>query len=399
MVNKIFDIPFRSFSTDSDFVCMDGEVAMMAGSGLSSGENTGKTTPPVPDIDFALTREVLAGWHAMADNFPAKTLTATEPTMEYWNKLASQLLGRFQSEAASQKMFVSPFYVTAVWKTKDGIYLSPTEPLLMIPNSEVPAVTTDSDVKKEELEFRIAAAVCGLKFRMRAPEILRDFVGEIVSLEIMTSEPLYNYHNFPTALPTRNLNTESYCRSLDPETGEITDQRVCTATLDNAWTIPYPTIKTSELNYYRFASVPLSEVDRFENWGMEYIIRNIEKESKGIKYQTLQQGLEDLSTSLRCITIRGDGSKIDITTRPLKLSGAGIFNRIRKVFLRGHFDPTPLTVKVYGSRDMNRWWSIGIRKGGAMVQLPPSMFRFYKISVSGVLPEDETLEGLSMVQM
>ena len=45
---------------------------------------------------------------------------------------------------------------------------------------------------------------------------------------------------------------------------------------------------------------------------------------------------------------------------------------------------------------MLKWWCISRREGGTMVVLPRSVFRFYKVGITGMLQQGETLEGLAV---
>ena len=144
MDKKFYDIPFLLPSDDSDFACKDGELGeaenvMIEAEGskncLYPEEIFKNAGAPVPEIEFAMVRDILEGWHLTPDDFPKKTLLATEPSMEYWNKLTAQLLVEFNSEASFQNKFISPFFVMGAWKSVSGGYFSFSKPSLLIPNS------------------------------------------------------------------------------------------------------------------------------------------------------------------------------------------------------------------------------------------------------------------------
>ena len=405
MGSKFFDIQFRSHSSDSDFACRDGEVNgdevngdkgygdggyRDEGYGINGDKGYGGIGI---DIQFGLVRDTLRGWHANPDQFPMKTLVATEGSMEYWTRLGAQLLARFKNEAGLQGLFVAPFYVMAAWKMADGGYMSPTEPVLMMPNSVVPLVATDGDVTATELEFKIAAAVCSLYFRMAAPEALRDWVGKIESLEIFVSEPLIDYDTFSAFLPSRHVTTDNHCESLDPVSGVISRQRVCTETLQLAWSANQKGSWSVDKGrkFYAIASVPLSEVDLAEEWTGAGIRDGIYGDKgSGMTFEEIS-GRRGSSVP---IVIEGKDEETEVETRPLKLSGAGELKRISRVYLRGNYDPAAITMRVYGSRDMLTWWKIAERRGGSAVALPYASFRFFRVAVSGMLRRGETLEGI-----
>ena len=418
MDSKFFDIPFRLKSSDSDFICKDGELLKASNVSLSSSsgniegslfqfpnENEVKL-PPMPQVDFALLRTVLPGWHINADSFPSKTLVASESSMEYWNKLAAQLLSQFQSEAMLQNLFIAPFYAMAAWKTMEGAYLSASDPVLMIPNSQVPLVATDQDILSKELEFKIAAAVCGLRFKFQLNEELRDWVGKIKSLEILVSSPLQKYDTFQAFLPSRNVTTDSFCRSLDLTTGEISDQIICSLKLPLAWkanTIGMSYLEQMDdeeknsVKYYRFASVPLDSVDLADAWCSPDEIggRIFGMAGNTVKFEDL--GKYSPRNDSTPTIIYGNDQEMEIITRPMKLSHPGNFKMVEKAFLRGSFNPDALNFNILASRDMRNWWTIASRKRGGVVILPKSCFRFYKAKVSGYLSCNDTLEGISFL--
>lgn len=401
MNSKFCDIPFRSRSIDSDFICKDGEVewgGFLQGSDHSN--NYGNGTLPSPDIDFALVRQWLSGWHLNADQYPMKTLVATTPSLEYWTNLGSQLLSQFKSEAENENLFVAPFYVAAAWKTRNGVYLSPSSPVLLTPNSTVPLVSTDGDINSPELDFKIAAAVCSLFFKMRAPELLRDWVGIIESMEIFVSDPRQSYDTFHAFLPYKHITTDNYCESLDPDTGEIAKRRVCTETLTLAWKANCDFSGGSENGtgdtiYHRFASVPLSEVDIKGEWSelipAHHISSGIEN---GLSYNELLTG--GYGKKSEPMVIEGTGEEISVMTRPLKLSSGVAFKRIYRAYLRGNFDPTKVKFSIYGSRDMLKWWCISQREGSSVLAFPGTPFRFFRACITGKLEKGESLQGISV---
>lgn len=398
MSSKIFDIPFRTKSNNSDFICKDGEILEYDNATLNDGLNTDVSLEnlPVPETDFALVRTVLPGWHINPDVFPSKTLIASNPSMEYWTKLGAQLLSQFQSEASLQKLFVAPFYVLAVWKTMDGHYVSPSSPLMLVPNSNVPLVATNSDIDSKELDFKIAGAVCSLYFRIKAPETLRDWVGKISSLELLVSGPLQTYDTFHAFLPYKHVTTDSYCESLDLKSGEIAKRRICTETLNLAWKANTSSAGSSTgtgIKYQSFASIPFGDIDLYDSWKPVPLSFTLEENQK-ISYEEIEKGSSVASVSLP-VQIEGKGETVRIITRPIKLSGGGKLKIVDKVHLRGDYDPALLTILIHGSRDMLTWWCISKRKGVSVVSLPRSRFRFFKIEVVGYLAKSHKLQGLT----
>ena len=415
MDSKIFNIPFRSRSTDSDFICRDGELDSTVGG--VEGESVGELEGLIPDIEFGIIRDTLKGWHLNPDVFPTKTLVASEPSMEYWNKLAAKLLEQFQSEAAYQRLFVAPFYAMAAWKTYAGAYLAPTSPQILVPNSKIPVVSTDGDTSSQELDFRVAAALGNLHYRLQTPETLRSLVGKVKSLVIFVSEPLQKYKTYGTLLPVKHVTTDNYCESLDLSTGLVSPSRVCTQTLNMAWVAPETGISfsvndttgsvfsenTQNLSFSEkmipflpFAEIPLSSMapDDKPLWTpcADYAIP-LNRQTLG--YDEILSGGGAKGGDL-CI-IEGTGEKINVLTRPIKLSDAGKLKRVSRVFLRGNYSPSSIVITVYASRDMLKWWSVAKTKGGTVSALPRSPFRFFKIGISGILSQGENLQGISFI--
>lgn len=417
MDSNFFDIPFRTKSTDSDFSCKDGELDDIYGVTLSTGSETGIDSltgitdgnlPPMPDIDFAIVRTTLPGWHNHPDVYPSKSILASTPDLDYWTKMASQLLWQFKSEATWHNLFVAPFLVMAAWKTKEGTNLSCSSPVLMIPNSYVPIVATTGDLSASELELKIAGAVCSLHFKMRAPEILRDFVGIIDALEILVSEPLQSYNTFEAFLPVKNISSTAYCRCLDPDTGIVSSSRICSETLPVGWkanvkglTEGYDVDKDCEPAnkiFRPFLSIPLSEVDLANAWtpvqagGLGSIVYGMEE---GMRYSKITSPEVSTSKPLTAI-VCGQNKEMALSTRPIKLTGGSRLKKLRKVALRGKFTPEKISLLVSGSRDMLTWWPLALAEGTNIVALPRSTFRFFKASVKGYLSEGENLQGISI---
>ena len=270
MDSKIFNIPFRTKTSASDFSCKDGETEIS-----SSDFDFSETSPvPVPRIEFGVVRDVLHGWHINPDVYPAKTLIATDPGMEYWNKLAAKLLVQFQSEAASQSLYVAPFYAMAAWKTYDGEFLSPSTPVLLIPNSEIPVVTTAGDLSNREVEFRVAGALGRLHYKLTTPETMREQVGRVESLVIFASEPLQKYADYDYLLPLKQVATENYCEELDPATWSVNRRRICTETLPIGWVTSLdrksqnPLASASDVKFMAVEEVALSVLSAIEELRM-----------------------------------------------------------------------------------------------------------------------------------
>lgn len=417
MSSKFFDIPFRTRSNEGDFNCRDGEILSAKGVSIQNDgiaidsaaynkegdyDESENHEPPAPEISFTLVRDILPGWNIHPDVYPSKTVAATDPSMDYWTGMAAQVLALFKNEAEYDSLFVAPFYAMAAWKTPEGHYLSPSVPVLLTPNSEVPVVTATGDLGASELQIKIAGAVCSIRIKTVAPEVLRDWVGKISSLEILVSEPLSTYDSFRSFVPQRSGETSAWCECLDLETGEIAKRRICMETLSPLWKAienkKDPDLNKSSLKFFTYASIPLREVDLLGNW------TNLADEQDWLKAGYWGESVKNSELEKQNIiswkpgpaVIGGLGEDIELITRPLKLSEPGEFKKVRKIFLRGCYTPALICMTIEGSRDMLDWWKIAERQGGTMVMLPRSWFRFYRVRVTGVLRKGEGLEGLSL---
>ena len=410
-----FNIPFRPHTSSSDFSCKDGEINFASGlsdangvelSSVPDSEADISNSLPSPDISFALVRSGLPGWNIHPDIYPSKTLAGSETIIEYWNKQAAGLLGQFQDDASCQGRFVAPFSVFALWQSRDGNYLSPSAPMLMIPNSNFPMVATEGDVAASELELKIAAAICRLTFRISIPESMRDFAEKILSVKIYVSEPIYKYKSYDRLIPLRRVGSDTFTRCLDPVSGIISDSRVCTETFPLAWkSVAKENIlhlsdeSLARLKYFPFASLPLQSADRFESWTdlLEApeieIISALQSEGRTISQLVSNQVPDKRAAEL---LLMGNNEDFRLLTRPLKLNSAGRFKQMKGVALRGNFNPESVTLALYGSRDMHHWYCIGKRRGGLTLCSSPRL-NFFRVEVSGHLGSSETLEGMTIV--
>ena len=283
---NIIDIPFRSRSLLSDFSCKDGEICFAEGlsvitsSSESASDGTTSAVPPEfelnykpeipspPNIEFSLVRSSLPGWNIIADAYPSKTVSNPNPTMESWTDLAGGLLAEFIEDAKSSNLFVAPFLILAVWKMSDSTLISPTVPVLLIPNSKAPIVAAPSaDTDDSELELRIAAAVCSPCIRISLPEELRSMGSKISSLEIMVSKPLDLYDYAKSLVPVRQLSSLSFCHSLDPTSGVAAERRICNETFPLGWQPRGKSTDITGLNtFYTISSIPFSKLVAFEGF-------------------------------------------------------------------------------------------------------------------------------------
>ena len=64
---KIFDIPFRPRTPESDFSCRDGEIESPYGFSPEEENSDSVLSEGLKSIEFALVRTILPGWHVNPD--------------------------------------------------------------------------------------------------------------------------------------------------------------------------------------------------------------------------------------------------------------------------------------------------------------------------------------------
>lgn len=417
MATKSYDFPFLSRSYRSDFSCRDGEIALAEGCIPTDSDSLYTSDgadpdyispyegeePPAPEVRFALSRTILPGWHVSTDNFPARTLNCPDPSIESWGKLAGDLLKQFTAEATGCSLFTSPFLIMAAWRLYDGRYVSPSSPVVLTPNSSAPVVAAAVSPGVVNQDLRIPAALCVPVWKISLPEQLRDWVGLILSLDILVSRQQQLYD--PAAVPVygTSVTTDSVCIALDPAIGKVTEQQVCTAMLPYAWktVAASPSVADSAISslsaFYTISSLPLASLSPMGEYGnVEFNCGNLATVYAG---EPAVRNLSGSSAASRQeVTLVSTGEPLRITTRPFKLSGAGVLKSVSKVFVRGHFQPSGLTVSLYGSRDMRHWYLLSRRKGGAALYLNKGCgSRFYRLEIEGETSPGSTFEGLTII--
>lgn len=418
MDGKFFDIPFLPLSALSDFACKDGEIASFSGCIMTdrsaiyppSGDQPSSgllqellgERPPAPEVTFALSRAVLPGWHINYDAYPLKHMNCSSPSAENWGEIATELLDRFETEALGQNLFTSPFLVMAAWRLKNGALLSPSSPVVMVPNSTFPLVSTAGSIDSSSLDLRVIAALCSLFWKISLPEKLREWVGKIEGIEILLSRQQKFYDPSRKFLYATRVSPQGYSLSLDPATSSIVSTPVCTEVQPVAW-IPVaagPEVAGSSLSsldsFFTVSSIPLGSLVPIGDF------QPVDHNCGNLAY------IYSNNPSLRDISAKSDsvikyplfmaiGGEISLITRPMKLSDAGLFKRVRKAFLRGNFIPQEINLSVYGSRDMRHWYLIGKRSGGSVLFLNPVSSRFLKLKIEGTPSAGSTFEGFSLM--
>ena len=416
MDGKFYDISFRLRSRAGDFSCPDGELASTSGCIVSDSDSLysddndefgalvgeyASEMPPVPEVSFALVRRPLSGWHVHPDTYPVKNVSSSKSDTDSWGKVAREVLAQFEADALGQSLFTSPFFIMGAWRLKTGGLVSHSNPVLLVPNTGSPLLSLVSDLTTTPQDMRVARALGSIYWQLSLPEQLRDWVGKIDSLEILVSRQQQLYDKSRDFNYALRGTTDSYCESLDTTLGIISRQIVCTEPLSNIWrpAAADATVSDSSLSslnaFYTVASFSLGSLAPITSYApLEVNCGNLATIYSG------QSSIKDISSSTAGNTknpvIVASGDDFSLHTRPFKLSGASRLKSLRKVFLRGHFNPREVSVSVYGSRDMLHWYLLGKRNGGGTVFLNTVRSRFYRFVIEGTPGAGSTFEGLSI---
>lgn len=249
---KTFSIPLRLPSAKSDYACADGEIASFsnlkiagaaAGTTGGDGGDTGGVNPvstgfslslpTAPEVEFALKRGVLPGWHIHPDMLPSRIMEKGEASEAGWGKKAREALAAFRKDAERHNLFVQPFLAMCAVRLADGHRILPSPPVLMIPNSEAPCVAGTTDFSSDTMELRVAAAVCSLQWRLHVPEELMDFNGA-THIDILISSPLPLYDTKGDLTAFHRFDFEGFTHSIATD-GTAGERPVTTETLAECW--------------------------------------------------------------------------------------------------------------------------------------------------------------------
>lgn len=214
MGGKIISVPLRAGSVKGDYSCADGEIESLenlmttpggAGDTGDAGEGDdvtqayavtkdyGHTVPEAPNVEFSLRRATVPGWHANAAMFPSADVACADKTSEGWARKALEMLESIRAEAAENGLFTEPFLALAALRLSDGTHLSPSPPVLMIPNSEAPLVAGSADLSADRMRMKAVMAVCRLRMRAAVPAIPGPLKGKVTYIDVFVSPPVPLY--------------------------------------------------------------------------------------------------------------------------------------------------------------------------------------------------------------
>lgn len=261
MDTKIFSIPFIVRSAKSDYACPDGEIAaavnMRFNNGSLQADNRGAANrlppiidspfidgelqkPPLPEVEFALLKSVVEGWHIHSDMLPSKIMDAPatgkddNPTEHDWGTRAMEALGDFETTATGQNLFIHPFFVMSAYRLADGSHLCPSPPILMIPNSGAPMIAGSADYNVATMQMSIVAAACRLQWRIKMPELPEEWHRRITHLNIFVSLPVALYDPKGGTKGYHRVECKNFTHCIDAS-GNADEHRIHSSQILQCW--------------------------------------------------------------------------------------------------------------------------------------------------------------------
>ncbi|MDE6793638.1 MAG: hypothetical protein K2J48_11210, partial [Muribaculaceae bacterium] len=279
MKKQYLTIPLRSRSLTDDFLSADGEVdsasnllPLSAYLHDKEGAYTEIFHPDfilprqeLPRVEATLLRTTLPGWHIHPEEFPAKNVVSTDTSSEARGKCALSLLNRFRDEAAGKNLFTEPFLFLAAFRLKDGRHISPTPPILLIPNSAAPLVALSGNAEDEEMRLSVIAAICKLQVRITFPDDADYSDLPVAALDLFVTTPFSLYDSKTIPLAMRHIPFSGFTHSLSPD-GLAGEHPLTTVTVPAGW-LPKATpggelsyAIASAYSFHRISSIPFKSL-------------------------------------------------------------------------------------------------------------------------------------------
>ncbi|MDE6577570.1 MAG: hypothetical protein K2K58_05310 [Muribaculaceae bacterium] len=195
MKRKNVIIPLRRRSSAGDYLCPDGEVEsvvnlspLQEGTPVLSAGPVSLSLPSPPLIEFSLLRTVLPGWQVNPDSLPSKVFHFSLSDLTASKKNLISVIEKMNDDACRYGLFIEPFLCMAAYRLADGSHISPSSPVLMIPNSEPPLFQYIPD-SEDDVRINAVAAICRLQWKMTLPEDHPSLPEEVTHLDIFISSP------------------------------------------------------------------------------------------------------------------------------------------------------------------------------------------------------------------
>lgn len=449
MTGNIYSIPLKPHSLKSDYACPDGEIAgalnltFVNGSltgGVPSGNNAvvdgSDYEIPPPTVEFALKQEVVPGWHIHPDMLPSRIMDApsvgkdTSPTESDWGSRAMQVIDAFEEDVARHNLFTQPFLVMAAWRLSDGSHVSPTKPMMMIPNSGAPVVEGSADFTVPTMKMSVIEAACSLRWKLQndgeaispeSPVLTSDNQkSPIAGIDIFVSEPVSLYDPKEPAKGFHRFECTNYTRSTGAD-GSTGDRRIYDGTIVQGWKAPalepgYVAYKFNRIKTFRkiagidvtdfapsgdFREVMMDDGSLRVLWALDGYAPEFTIDSDN---DTTTQDMTDDSWKAFVpeewnldggdFTTEGDWSVF--VTRPLKFDVPEERKQVTGVTLRGVYDRRDVSMALYGSENLMDWRLLVRADRGVIAGLWATKSRFFRLAVKTKATSAQYIQALTI---
>lgn len=447
MKGKIYSIPLRLRSDKSDYSCPDGEIAgslnlrfingSLTGDLLTGGNSgTSNSDPelPPPAMEFVLRQGNVPGWHIHPDMLPSRIMDApsvgkdTTPTESDWGLRAMQVIDAFEEDAARHNLFTQPFLVMAAWRLSDGSHVSPTKPMMMIPNSVAPVVEGSSDFSVPTMKMNVIEAACSLQWKLKidgeaispkSPILNANSKSSIAGIDIFVSEPISLYDPKEPAKGYHRFECTNFTRSIGAD-GSDGDRLIYGDTIVQGWKAPaleagYVAYKFNRIKTFRKIAgieIPNSPVtDDFQDlkltegclsvlWALdgyspELTIISNNDDDRDISDDSWKSFIPE-EWNLYGEDFTADKGWGVFATRPIKLSGPEERKQVLSVALRGNYDPKNICMAIYSSDNLCDWHRVALVDKGVISGLWATKRRFFRIAVKAKLSGVESIQALAI---
>lgn len=448
MKGKIYSIPLRLRSDKSDYSCADGEIAgslnlqFINGSltgdlltGGNSGTSNSDSELPPPAMEFALRQGIVPGWHIHPDMLPSRIMDApsvgkdTTPTESDWGLRAMQVIDAFEEDAARHNLFMQPFLVIAAWRLSDGSHVSPTKPMMMIPNSGAPVVERSADFTVPTMKMSVIEAACSLQWKLKidgeaifpkSPILNANPKLPIAGIDIFVSEPISLYDPKEPAKGYHRFECTNFTRSIGAD-GSDGDRLIYGDTIVQGWKAPaleagYVAYKFNRIKTFRkiagidvtdfapsgdFREVMMDDGSLRVLWALDGYAPEFTIDSDN---DTTTQDMTDDSWKAFVpeewnldggdFTTEGDWSVF--VTRPLKFDVPEERKQVTGVTLRGVYDRRDVSMALYGSENLMDWRLLVRADRGVIAGLWATKSRFFRLAVKTKATSAQYIQALTI---
>ena len=259
---KTYSISLKARSAASDYACPDGEIAGAVNlrfcngalvplegddaahrlpSSLDSPFQDGvMQKPPLPEVEFALLKDVVSGWHIHSDMLPSKIADAPSVGKDEtlgesdWGEKALEVIAEYEEDCSRENLFTQPFFAMTAYRLADGSHICPSPPILMIPNSGPFMVEGSSDFTVPTMKMNVVASACRLQWRVKMPELPELWRKEITHLDVFVSQPIMLYNPKGKAKGCHRMECGNFTHSID-SSGDAGEHTVHAGVIVQGW--------------------------------------------------------------------------------------------------------------------------------------------------------------------